>query len=95
MAKGTGFSHFSILLSTLLLAASVTLVSGCASKEAPANLHPQVDSTSGSDLYRAAAQGDVDAVSKLTESGAPLNTLTGNGTPLMAAVRAKADRVVW
>ncbi|WP_100637936.1 ankyrin repeat domain-containing protein [Marinobacter salexigens] len=95
MAKGIGFSRSSHLLFVLLLASVLTFITGCASREVPANLDSQPENASGSDLYRAAAEGDFDAVSKLTTSGAPLNTLTGNGTPLMAAVRAKADRVVW
>ncbi|WP_298452168.1 ankyrin repeat domain-containing protein [uncultured Marinobacter sp.] len=95
MAQGIGFSNRSLLLSVLLLAASLVSVTGCASRETPANLDRQAENTLGSDLYRAAAEADFDAVKKLKEAGAPLNTLTGNGTPLMAAVRGKADRVVW
>ncbi|GGE61695.1 hypothetical protein GCM10011533_12720 [Streptosporangium jomthongense] len=95
MAKGTGSFLFSILLSTLLLFPALTMLSGCASRAAPANLSQQADSPSGSTLYKAAAEGDFEAVGNLIESGAPLNTLTGAGTPLMAAVRAQADRVVW
>ncbi|MBK1886455.1 MULTISPECIES: ankyrin repeat domain-containing protein [unclassified Marinobacter] len=95
MAKGIGFSHQSLLLSVFLLASGLVAVTGCASREAPANLGQQAEIALGSDLYRAAAKADFDAVKKLKESGAPLNTLTGNGTPLMAAVQAKADRVVW
>jgi ankyrin repeat protein len=95
MAKGTGFYHYSILLPALLLVSAVAVLPGCASREVAANLDLQAESTSGLALYRAAAEGDFEAVSGLAKSGAPLNTLTVNGTPLMAAVRARADRIVW
>lgn len=95
MAKGPGFSKYSILLSSVLLASAFTVLHGCASRDVPANLDQQAESASGLVLYRAAAEGDFEAVSELTNSGAPLNTLMGNGTPLMAAVRARADRIAW
>ncbi|WP_083394792.1 ankyrin repeat domain-containing protein [Marinobacter sp. AC-23] len=95
MAKGTGFSQYSILLSFLLLTLAVTAFSGCASKETPANLGQQAENASGSALYHAAAEGDFEAVSDLAESGAPLNALTENGTALMAAVLGREDRIAW
>src|SRR5690606_10064061 len=95
MAKGSGFSPYSILLAVFLLGSAVGVMTGCASGKTPANLNHHVESVSGSDLYRAAAAGDFDTVSKLVESGVPLNGLTESGTPLMAAVQAGADRVVW
>jgi ankyrin repeat protein len=95
MAKGPGFSKYSILLSSVLLALAFTALPGCVSRDVPANLDQQTESASGLALYRAATEGDFEAVRGLTKSGAPLNTLTINGTPLMAAVRARADRIAW
>jgi|GEM_PF-230654 len=99
MAKGTGlYPHsyrHSILLSALLLVAAFAVLPGCASSEVSANLDQQAESASGSELYQAAAQGHFEAVSDLTKSGASLNTLTGSGTPLMAAVHAREDRIAW
>ncbi|MDO6441526.1 MULTISPECIES: ankyrin repeat domain-containing protein [unclassified Marinobacter] len=95
MAKGSGFSKYSVLLSSVLFASALTALPGCASRGVPANLDHQTENASGTALYRAAADGDFEAVSALTKSGAPLNTLTGDGTPLMAAVHARADRIAW
>lgn len=71
MAKGTGISQYSILLSILLLVSAPMVFTGCASKEAPANLGHQAASASGLALYRAALEGDFEVVSNLAESGAP------------------------
>lgn len=95
MARDTGLFRYSVLLFVALLALASAAFSGCASRQGPANLGQQNENASGSALYQAAAEGDFDAVSDLANSGAPLNTLTGSGTPLMAAVQARADRVVW
>ena len=91
MAKGSGFSCSAMVL----LMAFLPLVSGCASAPSPANLQPRTTTVSATPLMAAAARGDIEEVTRLSESGAPLNSLTENGTPLMAAVRAGEDRVVW
>lgn len=95
MAKGTGFYSHSYPYSILLLVAAFAVFPGCASSEVPANLDQQAESASGSELYQAVAEGNFEVVSDLAEAGAPLNTLTGNGTPLMAAVQAREDRIAW
>lgn len=95
MAKGTGASQYSILLFILMLVSVPSAFTGCASSDATANLGSQAVNASGTALYRAASEGDLEGVSNLAESGAALNTLTEKGTPLMAAVRAREDRIAW
>lgn len=91
MAKGSG-TH---LLFLLFLFAGFSVMYGCATRSEPTNLAHETATESSTPLIPAAASGDLDQVVALTEAGHSLNTVTEAGTPLMAAVRAGEDRIVW
>lgn len=91
MAQGTGF----ILPKLLLLLFSTVLVTACASGGDPSNLEQRQSSVADTPLMAAVSNGDLDKVESLASSGASLNTLTEQGTPLAAAVRAGEDRIAW
>jgi len=90
MAKGSGTLH-ALFLSFLAL----TLLSGCAVRDAPSNLARGTASGASTPIVHAAAAGNLEEVAALAEAGHSLNTLTERGSPLMAAVRAGQDRVAW
>lgn len=90
MAKESGIHHL------LLLSVVVSfLLSGCAARNEPSNLARETATETATPMVRAAAAGNIDEVRALAEAGHSLNTLTEDGSPLMAAVRAGQDRVVW
>lgn len=88
MAKGSGTPH-------ALLLSFVVLLSGCAAREEPSNLARETATGTATPLIHAAATGNLEKVRVLAEAGHSLNTLTERGSPLMAAVNAGRDRVVW
>ncbi len=90
MAKGSG-----TFLALFLLFHASALVYGCAGRNEPPNLARGMASGASTPLVAAAATGNLEKVSVLAEKGHSLNTLTEQGSPLMAAVRAGQDRVVW
>ena len=77
----------------LTLIASVVLA-GCASSQ-PSNLIQREAMAAKTPLIQAVRDGDLAKVEALAASGASLNTLTEQGTPLEAAVRAGEDRIAW
>lgn len=89
MAQGTGF----IRPKRLLLLLASLLVTACASSGDPSNLAARQSSVADTPLMAAVSSGDLDQVESLAASGASLNTLTEEGTPLAAAVRAGEDRI--
>jgi ankyrin repeat protein len=89
MAATRGFPLSLLMTASLAL----VLVSGCASQGEPINLHHETASTAGTPLTSAAEAGDLERVRELTRAGVSLNTLTENGSPLMAAVAAGQDRI--
>ncbi len=91
MAQGTGF----ILPKLLLLLFSTVLVTACASGGDPSNLEQRQSSVADTPLMAAVSSGDLDQVESLAGAGASLNTLTEEGTPLAAAVKAGEDRIAW
>lgn len=90
MAKGSGTLH-ALLPSFLVL----FLFSGCASRDEPSNLARGTASGPNTPMVQAAASGNLEQVAALAEAGQSLNTLTEQGSPLMAAVRAGRDRIAW
>ncbi|MGQ7273453.1 ankyrin repeat domain-containing protein [Marinobacter sp. V034] len=68
-------------------------LAGCAGTPPPSNL--DVTQASASPLVQAAIGGDVDQVQSLASSGASLNVVTAQGTPLTAAAANGHDRVAW
>lgn len=93
MAKGIGAPH-SLLLLTLTAFAALPTLTGCASTE-PSNLTHETATRAETPLFEAAAAGEFDRVQELAQAGESLNTLTERGSPLMAAVAAEQDRIVW
>lgn len=91
MAKGTGYSRCLLLSCVVLLPG----LSGCATSVEPTNLTHASATFAATPLMAAAASGNLDRVVALTETGESLNILTENGSPLMAAVAAKQDRIAW
>lgn len=91
MAQGSGFIFPKLLL---LLLASV-LINACASGGDPSNLEQRQSSVAETPLMSAVSSGDLDQVKSLAAAGASLNTLTEEGTPLAAAVKAGEDRIAW
>lgn len=91
MAKGTAYARCLLLSCVVVLA----WLSGCATSVEPNNLAHETSTIAATPLMAAAASGNLDRVAALTEAGESLNTLTENGSPLMAAVAAKQDRIVW
>ncbi|MDF0752596.1 ankyrin repeat domain-containing protein [Marinobacter sp. 71-i] len=91
MAQGTG----TILPRLLFALITSTLVTACATGGDPSNLEQRQSSVADTPLMAAVSDGDLDRVESLAASGASLNTLTEEGTPLAAAVRAGEDRIVW
>lgn len=89
MAQGTGF----ILPKVLLLLLASLFVTACASGGDPSNLEQRQSSVADTPLMAAVSRGDLDKVESLAASGASLNTLTEQGTPLAAAVKAGEDRI--
>lgn len=90
MAQGTGTSIRLILL-TLIISG---FLSACASP-GPSNLSQREAAAADTPMIQAVSRGDFDQVEALAASGASLNTLTEQGTPLEAAVRAGEDRIAW
>lgn len=90
MAKGPGAAR-SFLLTFVILG----LLSGCASESGHSNLQHQTRTQNDTPLMDSARSGDLEAVVALAEAGHSLNTVTEQGTPLMAAVSAGEDRVAW
>lgn len=91
MAKGTGV--YPLLLTAFVLA--LPGLSGCSSSPESSNLSRQTGTASGIPLFEAASTGNLEQVTALAKGGASLNTLTDQGSPLMAAVMAGQDRVAW
>lgn len=90
MAQGTGNSFTFILLAFTC----AVVLAGCA-KNTPANLTQREAAAADTPMMQAVSSGDFEQVETLAESGVSLNTLTENGTPLEAAVRAGEDRIAW
>ncbi len=90
MAQGTGTSLRVILLSSMIS----LFLTGCASSQ-PSNLTQREAAAADTPMIQAVSSGDLEQVETLAESGASLNTLTDQGTPLEAAVRAREDRIAW
>lgn len=74
---------------------TVTLWSGCASQDSPANLAHEQAASSDTPLITAVTNGDLERVQQLSEQGAALNTLTEDGTPLARAVNNGEDQIAW
>lgn len=91
MAQGTGF----FLLKLPLFLLTGLLMTACASGGDPSNLEQRQSSVANTPLMAAVSSGDLDKVEALAASGVSLNTLTEEGTPLAAAVRAGEDRIAW
>ncbi|KAA1171438.1 ankyrin repeat domain-containing protein [Marinobacter salinexigens] len=90
MAKGTGV--YPLVLTAFVLA--LPGLSGCSSSPESTNLSRQNGTASATPLFEAASSGDLEQVTVLAEAGVSLNTLTEQGSPLMAAVVSGQDRVV-
>ena len=90
MAQGTGIAFRRVVLT---LITSVVLA-GCASNQ-PSNLAQREAIAAETPLMQAVSDGDLEQVETLAASGTSLNTLTEQGTPLEAAVRAGEDRIAW
>lgn len=91
MAQGTGF----MLSKCLLLLLASLAVTACASNRDPSNLEQRQSSVADAPLMAAVSSGDLDQVKSLAASGASLNVLTEEGTPLAAAVKSGEDRIAW
>lgn len=91
MAKGTGCPRC-VLIVLLLM---VSWLPGCASHNEPTNLEHDTATRAATPMIDATEQGDLDRVMALAEAGESLNTLTEQGSPLMAAVVAGQDRIAW
>lgn len=76
-AQGSGARALTVMLFVAL--------TGCASTPEPANLEQVRANSAETPLMQAIAEGDLNRVRALVESGAALNTLTEQGTPLALA----------
>jgi ankyrin repeat protein len=83
-------------LFSLILLVALGFLSACASDPKPSeNLTVTQSSASTQPLIAAAEAGEFDRVKALVESGAPLNLVTEEGTPLTVAAASGHDRVAW
>ncbi|BES73602.1 hypothetical protein RE428_46200 [Marinobacter nanhaiticus D15-8W] len=83
----------------LLRAATCLLVfsvlSACVSPPKSANIDTVRSQAQSTPLLDAAAAGNMDQVQALVEADAPINTVAGQGTPLVVAAARGHDRVAW
>ncbi|MDX1757934.1 MAG: ankyrin repeat domain-containing protein [Marinobacter sp.] len=83
------------LLASVLFALGTVLISACAHDPTPANLTQQRGSADTAPLLQAVAAADLERVEQLVETGAPVNTLTEQGTPLARAVADGQGQIAW
>lgn len=71
------------------------LVAACVGTPQTANVATVRSGSLSTPMVEAAAAGDLDEVQALVEEGAPLNVVTDQGTPLIAAAGNGHDRIAW
>lgn len=83
------------LFAGVILALGSVLMTACAHDPTPANLTQQQGTAAATPLIQAVSAADLDQVEQLVEAGAPVNTLTEQGTPLAKAVAEGHGQIAW